>query len=124
MKAKVQRLNSTAKVNRKAKWRVPDDAPRTVDELNFTSRDPEGRIRWWDITRPKTDYWHALEYLGRGYAFELLDLINNPNKKGEVDHVFRCVAQEIVRERSSDDGVASGFFAVFSEYMVTGTASR
>lgn len=59
-------------------WLVSSSSPRNVDELNFTSRDSDGAIRWRDVTPQKIDYYHAHQMLGRTYAFELLDLINNP----------------------------------------------
>ncbi len=30
---------------------------KTVDDLSFTSRDKIGRIRWFDVIPPQTNYW-------------------------------------------------------------------
>lgn len=110
----------------RAAWNASPGAARTVDELSFTSRDELGRFNWWDVTPPKTNYWHVHEMLGRAYAFELLDLIHNPNRVDEVPtNAFGAVAAEIVRQgHKMNDGLYIGFFAVFSEYLIEGRAAR
>jgi len=117
--------DSLDSVARKTSWYVSANSPKTVDDLNFTSRDEDGVIRWWDVVPPKTDYYHAHQMLGRAYAFELLDLINNPKAKGDNDRVFACIASELVRQgHTGNDGLYNGFFEGISEYLVNGTANR
>lgn len=107
------------------RWYVPEGAPCTVDDLNFTSRDPQGRIIWWDVTPPKTDYWHAHEMLGRAYAFELLDLIHNHKAAKLTPHTFGFIACDIARRGAAmPDGLYSGFFAAISEFLLTGEVDR
>lgn len=107
------------------RWSVPDGAPCCVDDLNFTSRNPQGRLNWWDVTPPKTDYWHAHEMLGRAYAFELLDLIHNHKAAKLTPHTFGFIACDIARRGGAmPDGLYSGFFAAISEYLVTGEVDR
>jgi hypothetical protein len=98
---------------------------RGADSLSFTSREPIGRIRWWDVTPPKTDYWHAHEMLGRAYALELLDLIQDENREIS-DHIFGHIATSIVRQGRTieNDGLYIGFFHAISEYLVTGKVKR
>ena len=64
--------------SRKTQWLVSSSAPKSVDDLSYTSRDAIGRINWWDVSPPKTNYWGVHQMLGRAYAFEILDLLNNP----------------------------------------------
>lgn len=111
---------------RKTEWYVPGNAPKTADDLTFTSRDPQGCIRWWDVTLPKTDYWHAHVILGRAYAFELLDLINNPEAK-ESEHILSHIVSAQMRWRGPDPcggAIIEGFHQVISEYVTTGSSSR
>lgn len=107
------------------RWYVPDGAPCCVDDLNFTSRDPQGRLNWWDVTPPKTDYWHAHQMLGRAYAFDLLDLLHNKRAEPIPPHAFGYIACAIARRGfAMPDGLYSGFFAAISEYLVTGEVDR
>jgi hypothetical protein len=111
---------------RKAEWYVPGNAPKTADDLTFTSRDSNGCICWWDVTLPKTDYWHAHVVLGRAYAFEFLDLINNPEAE-EFEHILSYIVSAQMRWRGHDPcggAIVEGFHQVISEYVVTGSASR
>lgn len=111
---------------RKAEWYVPADAPKTADDMTFTSRDQQGCICWWDVTLPKTDYWHAHQVLGRAYAFEFLDLINNP-EADESEHILAFIVGAQMRWRGADPcggAIVHGFHEVISEYLTTGTASR
>lgn len=115
--------------SRKTQWMVSSDAPKNVDALTFTSRDNSGRICWWDVAPPKTEYWHVHEMLGRAYAFELLDLLNNPEAEGENEQVFAAVSMAIAQwlpsvSHSAASGMADGFFRVMSEFMATGQAVR
>ena len=105
-----------------AEWHVPSIARRTVDGLSFTSRDPDGGICWWDVTPPKTDYWHAHEMLGRAHALELIDLMGDC----ELDeHTFASIATEIVRRgHTMNEGLYYGFFCAISEYLITGEVDR
>lgn len=112
-----------SKISRR--WFVPDGAARTVDDLNFTSRDAQNRLIWWDVTPPKTDYWHAHQMLGRAYAFDLLDLLHNKQAEPIDPHTFGHIACDIARRGfAMPDGLYSGFFAVISEYLVTGEVDR
>lgn len=107
------------------RWLVPTRAPRTPDDLNFTARDHQGRIDWWSVTPPKTDYWHAHQMLGRAHAFELLDLIHNKHAEPIPPHLFGYIASDIARRGFAlPDGLYSGFFAAISEYLVTGEVDR
>ncbi len=63
---------------RKTTWLLCGNLPKTSDDLPFVSRDTEGGTNWWSVIPPNTDYWHAHQVLGRAYAFDLLDLIHNP----------------------------------------------
>ena len=117
-------------VKRKIRWMVPSSSPKAVDELSFTARDSEGRIDWWSVQPPKTDYWHVHEYLGRAYAFEVLDLLNHPQAdrdNGAV--VLKCILGAIARwlptvSGTAATGMADGFYGVIGEYVATGTADR
>lgn len=126
--AKLRRVEGLAGGYRQSKtrWYVPSDAAKTADDLTFTSRDADGRICWWDVTLPKTRYWSAHQILGRAYAFELLDLINNPESK-ESEHMLTFIVQAQMRWRGQDPcggAVVYGFHEVLGEYLATGTASR
>lgn len=116
--------------SRKSQWIVSSRAAKNADELSFTSRDAEGRICWWDVAPPRTTYWHAHEMLGRAYAFEALDLINNPHAEGHgSEHDLGFILGAIGRwlpsvQGTAASGMADGFFAVVSEYVSTGTARR
>ena len=108
------------------KWLVPSNTPQTVDDLTFTSRDSEGRICWWDVTPPKTDYFPVFEKLGRAYAFELLDLIHNPEKKEQIAlETFGFISAEITRQGvTMNDGLYFGFFGAISEFLIAGECNR
>jgi hypothetical protein len=127
---KVKAMGETMRVaSRKTQWIVSAGAAKTVDELTFTSRDAEGRIRWWDVNPPRTDYWPAHRMLGRAYAFEVLDLINNPDATDTPRHQLRCILGAIADwlptvHGTSASGMADGFHSVISEYVATGTADR
>jgi hypothetical protein len=125
---RVKKLAYGFEVSRRTTWLVPKSGPpKSADDLSFTSRDSEGRINWWDVTPPKTNYWHAHEMLGRAYAFELLDLINRPSKErpNVAAYVCKAVGQwSMSADRSADGGMADGFFAVIGEFLETGTADR
>ena len=115
-------------VKRKTKWLVTKGAPKVVEDLSFFTRDSAGRAVWWDVTPPKTDYWHVHEMLGKAYAFELLELVNNPEAEhasGLVKNVAEAVARcAWTTPGCAGQGMASGFFEVLGEYIQTGTASR
>ena len=115
--------------SRKTRWLVTPNAAKSVDELTFTSRDSEGRINWWDVMPPKTDYWHVHEMLGRAYAFEVLDLLNNPKAEHGNEASLGFIIGAIARwlptvSGTASSGMADGFFRVVSEYVATGSASR
>lgn len=121
----VVNLKPRAKAKKVEPWYVSSFAAKTVDELNFTSRDANGRINWWDVTPPKTDYYHAHEMLGRAYAFELLDLIHNDRAEPVSPQILSYIASEIIRHGAAmPDGLCSGFFGAISEYLVTGKVDR
>jgi hypothetical protein len=93
---------------------------KSVDDLPFISRDGGGQINWWDVTRPKTEYWNVHAALGRAYAYDLLDLLQNPiaNLKGhEAGHILRAAAM-------GDPSIADGFFEVVGQHLTTGDVSR
>jgi hypothetical protein len=114
---------NTRKIKRR--WYSASGSARTVDELNFTSREPAGRIRWWDVATPKTDYGHPKRALGRAYAFELLDLIHNAKRKGVSKYTFGFIACEIARNSHKiDPTVYEGFFLAISEFLVDGKLTR
>lgn len=114
------------KRRRMTSWYVLRDAPRKPEDLTFTGRDERGLFSWWNATLPRTDYWHAHQILGRAYAFELLDLINNPG--AEVPkHILAYIAEAQARDSQPDPcggAIVHGFFEVISEYITTGTADR
>ncbi|MET0063204.1 MAG: hypothetical protein ABW176_13010 [Candidatus Thiodiazotropha endolucinida] len=99
-----------------------------VDSLNFTSRDSKGLICWWDVTAPKTNYWHTHYSLGRAYALELIDMIQLANEKvrEERKSTFGAIASTIVRKADEipNDGLYMGFFDTISEFLITGDVAR
>jgi len=113
---------------RKSEWVVPPEAPTKADDLSFTSRDSVGRIRWWDVTLPKTDYCHVHQILGRAYAFEYLDWVNNPD--GDCGaHTLAFIVSAMSRQHASDGSwktlqIMEGFLEVIGEMITTGTARR
>lgn len=78
------------KASRKTRWLVSSTSPKSVDELTFTSRDELGPINWWDVAIPKTNYWDVHHTLGRAYAFELFDLLHNPEATDDEIQRARC----------------------------------
>ena len=115
--------------SRKTQWRVSASAPRSPDDLSFTSRDQSGCIKWWDVTVPKTNYWHVHHTLGRAYAFEVLDFLNNPESQdvngSELGFICTAIARWLPTVAgSAATGMADGFFGAISEFVSTGTADR
>lgn len=115
--------------SRKTQWGISSMSPKCVEDLSFVARDSENRMIWWSVVPPKTDYWHVHEVLGKAYAFELLDLMNNPDAEKCPPHILAYIAGAIHRWSTSvspgaADGMTHGFFGVLSEYMSTGTANR
>lgn len=128
LKAK-EHFPGMVEASRKTRWLVSSTAPKSVDDLTFTSRDELGRINWWSVTVPKTDYWHVHHTLGRAYAFELLDLLHNPEATDDDPHALGCISTSIAHwmqtvAGSAATGMADGFFSVISEFVSTGTADR
>ncbi len=127
-------IGGLVRTGRKTQWIVGGDSPKTVDDLSFTARDAGGRFHWWSVEPPKTNYWHVHQMLGRAYAFEVLDLLNNPEAKDDVgdgqhQHVLGCILGAICRWQptvndTAASGIADGFFHVIGEYVATGTANR
>lgn len=114
--------------SRKTKWLITTDAPKCPEDLHFVGRDSAGRIIWWNVTPPNTDYWGAHQSLGKAYAFELLDMVNNPEAEFPP-HVLAYVTDAIRRwspgvSHCAAEGMTHGFFGVLSEYISTGTANR
>ncbi|WP_124523695.1 MULTISPECIES: hypothetical protein [unclassified Burkholderia] len=113
---------------KRIKWSVSSSAPCTPEDLPFTARDENGHMVWWSVVPPNTDYYAVHHTLGRAYAFELLDLLNNP--EGEFnEHILSFITGNMLRsvQRSGDWREATmveGFFAVVSEYISTGQVSR
>lgn len=117
------------KASRKTQWLVSSTSAKSADDLSFTSRDEMGHINWWSVTPPKTDYWHVHYTLGRAYAFELLDLLHNPEAKDNNTHALGQISTTIAHwmhtvAGSAASGMADGFFSVISEFVSTGTAGR
>jgi hypothetical protein len=117
------------KASRKTRWLVSTSSPKCADDLTFTSRDQKGCIRWWDVVVPKTNYWHVHHSLGRAYAFEVLDFLNNPEAQdvngGELGFICTAIARWLPTVAgSAATGIADGFFGVISEFVSTGTADR
>lgn len=112
---------------RRTSWVVLASSPKSVDDLSFTSRDSAGRLCWWDVEPPRTDYWHAHQVLGRAYAFELLELLNQPEHDAPK-HMLALIAEGMARSTrgtpGAREGMRHGFFEVLSEYLLTGTADR
>jgi hypothetical protein len=98
---------------------------KTVDDLSFRSRDKIGRICWFDVIPPQTDYWPFHHYVGRAYVHQLLELIENVGEaeapepgEGLSNHTFGFIANEIVRNwRYPMKGVYEGFFSVISDVI-------
>lgn len=112
--------------SKRAPWLIPSDAPTKPDDLTFFGRDAKGLANWWSVTLPRTSYWHAHQVLGRAYAFELLDLINNPQAEFP-EHILAYIVAAQARSSEPDPcggAVVFGFHEVLSEYLATGTASR
>lgn len=112
---------------RRPDW-ILSNTPRQVTDLPFVSKDGEGRIVWWDVEPPKTDYWIVHYMLGKAYAIDLLDHIHAVRESGEeIDpKIFGYIACEIARKTRSmkNDGIYIGFFETISEYLVTDTVSK
>lgn len=114
---------------RRIPWTLCGNIPVRVSDLSFVGRDDCGRMDWWAVTPPKTDYWHAHQVLGRAYAFELLDLINNPAAEEFPAHILAYITQDMLRwarkvSPCAGETMPHGFFEVLSEYMVTGEVNR
>lgn len=113
---------------RRTSWLLNPNGPRSVDDLRFVRRDTAGRANWWAVTPPDTDYWSAHATLGRAYAFDLLDLMNNPD--GECpEHILAYIASSMIPwmatvSPGAGEAIPHGFFQVLSEYMTTGEVSR
>lgn len=110
------------------KWAITGDGPKKPDDLSFTSRDAEGRMVWWNVTPPKTNYWHVHEMLGRAYAFEVLDLLNTPDAECP-ERIVSYITLDMHRWSHTvpwcaAEGIMHGFFDALSEYLVTGSADR
>lgn len=115
--------------SRRTRWIVSSSAPKCAEELTFTARLENGHFGWWQVTPPKTNYWHVHQMLGRAYAFEVLDLVNNPateeESRGCLRFILGAIAEWLPTVRgTAASGIADGFHDVISEYVSTGTASR
>ena len=110
------------------RWVVPNDAPRTADDLKFTSRDAAGRIDWWDVTAPQTDYYHVHELLGRAYAFEYLDWAHNPDgdcRPADLSYIVTAMARKYAATGDwKIEAMIKGYLAVIGEMVTTGNANR
>ncbi len=119
---------------RQLHWVQFPGMPKCADDLTFTSRDDDGRINWWDVTPPKTNYWEVHRQYGRAMALELLDLIHNPEREQDEDGMafnwFSQIAGEIARTETacrlkySTDGVYIGFFEAIGEHLTNGIYNR
>lgn len=113
--------------NRKTEWILAGKPIQSVDDLSFFHRDGNG-VNWWDVVPPKTSYWHVHQLLGRAYAFELLDLLNNPDAE-YPDRILTCITgamrkQSKMKNSWEGEAIQDGFFEVLSEYLGTGKVSR
>lgn len=116
------------KATRKTSWILCGNIPKTSDDLPFVDRDAEGGMCWWSVIPPNTDYWHAHQVLGRAYAFDLLDLINNPEAEFPK-HIISHIVDSMARWRATvspcaGEAMPHGFFEVLSEYITTGKVNR
>ena len=121
-----------AETIRELHWLLSPDAPKCADDLSFVSRD--GRINWWDVTPTNTDYWEVHRQHGRAMAFELLDLIHNPEREQDEDGMafnwFGQIASTIARTEAeyrlkyNTDGLAIGFFEAIGEHLINGIYNR
>ncbi|MDP1679701.1 MAG: hypothetical protein Q8L02_06245 [Candidatus Nitrotoga sp.] len=112
---------------RKTKWILSGKIPKSADDLSFVGRDGD-KFSWWNVIPPKTDYWHAHQILGRAYAFELLDLFNNP-KAEYSEHILAYITSGMTRwartvEPVAAEGMQQGFFEVLSEFLGKGSVNR
>ena len=122
-------VSGIVKTSRKTRWLITTSSPNCVDNLTFTSRDEKGCIRWWDVVVPKTNYRDVHHSLGRAYAFEVLDFLNNPEAQDVNGCELGFICEAIARwmptvAGSAATGMADGFFDVISEFVSTGTADR
>lgn len=113
---------------RETEWTLTSCAPKSVDDLSFVGKDGKGRANWWTVIPPKTNYWHAHQILGRAYAFELLDLFNNPDAE-YPEHILAYIHQGIrawsrTVEPVAAEAIPFGFFEVLSEYLGNGKVAR
>ena len=125
---KLKDIGFGKEAKRRFVWVLGDDAPKSVDDLAFVGRDTEGRMNWWSVTPPKTNYWHAHQVLGRAYAFQLLDLMNNPEAECP-EHIVSYIVDSMAHWKRSVPGCVGeamphGFFEVLSEYLTTGNVNR
>jgi hypothetical protein len=126
-KAKVKRVLAYKKVARH--WLLFGNAAKKVEDLPFVGRDSEDRLNWWTVTPPKTDHWGVHQMLGRAYAFELLDLVHNPEAEKLNEHIISRIADAMMRwrmtaEPCAGEAIPHGFFEVLSEYLVIGRVNR
>ena len=117
------------KASRKTRWLVRTKSAKSADDLTFTSRDQKGCINWWDVVAPKTDYWGVHHSLGRAYAFEVLDFLNNPESEdvngSELGFICGAIARWLPTVAgTAATGMADGFYGAISEFVSTGTVDR
>ncbi len=123
-----------SEITKELHWLLCPNMPKCADDLSFTSRHENGRINWWDVTPTKTDYWEVHRQHGRAMAFELLDLIYNPEREldeyGDTPNWFKWIAGEIARtevayrQKYNTDGLYIGFFEAIGEHLITGHCNR
>ena len=115
-------------VKNKTKWIVSSLAATKPSELNFVDHNDSVRFSWWNVAPPNTDYGHAHEMLGKAYAYEFLDMINNPIKDEDhsQDGILAFIARDMAAQRSDYrmEAIADGFWRVINEYLLHGTAVR
>ncbi|MDH5612223.1 MAG: hypothetical protein OEY66_07185 [Gammaproteobacteria bacterium] len=107
----------------KLEWQVSSDAPKTVDDLYFTKREPNGCINWWAVTKP-SNYYSANYMVGRAHAFDVIELMFNPKAKNLNDGLLSNIAINMAENHKTDDGVMRGFFSAFSELLLNGKVVR
>lgn len=117
--------NESSRSSRRAHLRLapagqPYSAPKTFDDLSFTTRDAKGRMVWWSVTPPSTQFWPAHFDLGRALARELLELMREhdpePGEGRAVGFILAAVAKWMPTVAgTAAAGIADGFFSVIGE---------
>lgn len=110
------------------------DGSSALSSSASLTRPETGPIKWFDPTPANTDYWEVHRQQGRAMAFELLDLINNPDRErdenGDTPNWFGYIAgaiartETLMRQKYNTDGLGIGFFEAIGEHLMTGGYNR